>query len=73
MYVYMLICTYIHEPAHATRTRCPPARRFCRNDTRLSDFWTTRTSASGPIPEEDGSRFGKIFYRQIDALEGLER
>lgn len=73
----MFVCTYIHEPTHATRTRraneffgatIPPER--CAIEC---DFRTTRTSASGPIPLEDGPRFGKILCRQIDARGELER
>lgn len=69
----MYVCIRVHTSHVCTRIRklqntrkhvrvCPRGRRFCRIDTQLSDFRTTRTSASGPIPvAETGPDLRKFF------------
>lgn len=73
MYVCMFVCTYIHEPTHAT------CERVLQRDDSAG---TLRDRATFGQPErvprvrsqlEDGPRFGKILCRQIDALGGPER
>lgn len=81
MYVCMyIVCTYIHEPTHATRTRRASAfpgaailpDRYAIATSR--NFRTTRTSASGPTRYTGtGPDLGKFLPADRRARELAER